>query len=309
MTKDALTELLANGELNIAQEREKRPDKRIWEIVEKELGGAYVVALFSSGGFAHGQRVTPAPTIEAIRLQRNKYIEGLQRYDELKKLEEPEIRDRYIESIRLKLEREQQEYISKFRLGADFSNWSKMAFWTYREGAALIHGLDPDLIKSRERTLTKTRFPIIKSWVECKEHAFRAVIAGLLESESEPAEFIRWAESLGYPIPQGLQGLSGECEAIATSAIDDASSASGTSLKELKRENVLSPIINQAIKECGNSKTAEVWNKLRDYAKAQKTPFYGIAEEGLQYMNQDDIPKALSKRALGDRLKRLSKSR
>lgn len=104
-----------------------------------------------------------------------------------------------------------------------------------------------------------------------------------------------------------IQELVEMCE--GKPAVNDSQPASRANLKGLRRENVLSPIIDEAITECGNSKTAAVWNKLRDYAVAQKTPFYGITEEGLQYMNQEDIPKHLSKRALGDRLKRLSKSR
>jgi len=314
MTKDALSVLLKKGELDTVQERMNRSDARIWDMVVKELGGDHVIASLSSGGGAMGGRVArpvPAPTIdiEARRLQQQKFIEGFHRYDELEKLGELEIQNRYIESFRLRKEREQQEYISKWRLGAAFPYWLKMPFWSYLEGAALVHGLDPRAIKSHDRDFNKTHFPIVQSWSECKEHAYRAASAGQLKIKSKPVEFLRWAESLGYPLPEGLQGLSGQNEAISKPAIDDAQPASRANLKVLKRENVLSPIIDEAITECGSSKTAAVWNKLREYAVAQKPPFYGITEDGLQYMNQDDIPKALSKRALGDRLKRLSTSR
>ncbi len=80
---------------------------------------------------------------------------------------------------------------------------------------------------------------------------------------------------------------------------------SAITLKKPKRTNVLSPLINRAIKECGSDDISDVWNTLRDYANAKVSPLYGIVEDGLQYRNQKDEIKYLSKKALGARLKRL----
>jgi hypothetical protein len=109
--------------------------------------------------------------------------------------------------FRLEIENRQQEYITKFRYEADFPYWLKMATWTFEEGAKLIHGLEPRTIKPPYPDSTREVFPTIKSWLECREHAWRAVRAGLLKGNSKPVDFLIWAESLGYPIPEGLQGL------------------------------------------------------------------------------------------------------
>jgi hypothetical protein len=111
------------------------------------------------------------------------------------------------------MERQQQAYISKWRYEADFSYWLKMATWTSDEGAALIHGLEPRRIKIPYPNSTRELFPIIKSWLECREHAVCALRAGQLKESSKPVEFLRWAESLGYPIHEGLQRLFGESQA------------------------------------------------------------------------------------------------
>ena len=111
---------------------------------------------------------------------------------------------------RFEIERQQQAYIRRYE--ADFPYWLKMATWRWDEGAALIHGLEPRRIKLPYPDSAKELFPIIKSWVECREHAFCALRAGQLKESSKPVEFLRWAESLGYPIPEGLQGFYKACE-------------------------------------------------------------------------------------------------
>ncbi len=111
---------------------------------------------------------------------------------------------------RFEIERQQQAYIRRYE--ADFPYWLKMATWRWDEGAALIHGLEPRRIKLPYPDSTKEFFPIIKSCVECREHAVCALRAGQLRESSKPVEFLRWAESLGYPIPEGLQGFYKACE-------------------------------------------------------------------------------------------------
>ena len=210
---------------------------------------------------------------------------------------------------RLEMERQQQAYITKWRYEADFSYWLKMATWTSDEGAALIHGLDPRRIKIPYPDSTRELFPIIKSWLECRKHAVCALRAGQLRESSKPVEFLRWAESLGYPISEGLQGLFGESEAKTKLAINVTLPVSAVTLKKPKRTDVLSPLITRAIKECGSDEISAVWNTLCDYARNKVTPLYGIVPEGLQYDNQNEDPKTFNKRALGERLKRLKTPR
>lgn len=116
-------------------------------------------------------------------------------------------------SYRVEMQRQQQAYINKWRYEADFSYWLKMATWRWDEGAALIHGLEPRRIKLPYPDSTRELFPIIKSWLECREHAFHALRAGELKEFTRPVEFLKWARSRGCPIPEGLKGLLGVSDA------------------------------------------------------------------------------------------------
>lgn len=312
MSKYTLTELLERGELDVRQELIKRPNPAIWDIILKELGGAYVLAPVNSGGMMLGVSSILEKSIDdadAVRLNKEKIIEGFQLYDKLEKLSETKIKSRLAALVRLEIAKQQQEYINKSRYKADFPYWLKMATWGWDEGAALIHGLEPRTIKPPYPDSNRELFPIIKSWLECREHATRALNAGQLRGYSKPVEFLRWAESIGYPIPKSLKGHFGGSEAITRRVNNESQPVSAIALKKPKRADVLSPLINRAIKECCSDEISDVWNTLRDYANAKVSPLYGIVEEGLQYRNQKDETKYLSKKALGARLKRLKTPR
>jgi hypothetical protein len=309
MSKYTLTELLERGELDVREERIKRPNLTIWNLIQNELGGAYVLSLATGGGAGMGvaRVIERTPAAEDIWIR--KIIEGFQRYDELEKLSETKIKSRLAALVRLEIAKQQQEYINKSRYKADFPYWLKMATWGWDEGAALIHGLEPRTIKPPYPDSNRELFPIIKSWLECREHATRALNAGQLRGYSKPVEFLRWAESIGYPIPKSLKGHFGGSEAITKRVNNESQPVSAIALKKPKRADVLSPLINRAIKECCSDEISDVWNTLRDYANAKVSPLYGIVEEGLQYRNQKDETKYLSKKALGARLKRLKTPR
>lgn len=311
MSKNSMTESLEKREVDVVKERIKRPDKRIWYIVEKEVGAAYVLASLASGGIALPARSIEGKSIndDAIRLKREKFIAGFKRYDKLAKLGEAAIENKYKDLVRLEIEHQQQAYITQWRLEADFPYWLKMPFWTYLEGAALIHGLQPKEEKIHYHDLTRELFPIIKSWRECREHALRALQAGQLKYNSKPIEFLTWAKSLGYPIAEGLQGLFGGSEELTKRVNNESQPISVITLKKPKRTDALYPLITRAIKECNSYESSAVWNKMCDYARNKVTPFYGIAEEGLQYNNQKDQPRYFNKGALRERLKRLKTPR
>jgi hypothetical protein len=309
MSKIILTQLLEKGELDVRQERLKRPDTRIWRIVAKELGGAYPLSPINLGGMMMGLSSIPEKSIDAylVSLKKEKIVEGLLRYDKLAKLGEAAIENKYKDLVRLEIEHQQQAYITQCRLEADFPYWLKMPFWTYLEGAALIHGLQPkEEEKIHYHDLTREFFPIIKSWRECREHALRALQAGQLKYNSKPIEFLTWANSLGYPIPEGLQGLFGGSEELTKRVNNESQPVSVITLEKPKRTDALSPLITRAIKECDSYESSAVWNKMCEYARNKVTPLYGIVEEGLQYNNQSDEPKTFNKIALRKRLKRIN---
>jgi hypothetical protein len=96
------------------------------------------------GSGAMGSRSNPAKSVDAdaIKLQHLKFIEGFVCYDKLAKLGEQEIEIKYSDLARLEIEREQEAYITKRRLHADFLYWLKMATWNLEEGRN-IKKLDP----------------------------------------------------------------------------------------------------------------------------------------------------------------------
>jgi hypothetical protein len=84
---------------------------------------------------------------------------------------------------------------------------------------------------------------------------------------------------------------------------DDAQTLVTESVK--KRRNILSPVIEQAQRECiDRYDVAEVWNMMCDLARRRQKPLYGVVEDGIQYTDEFDRPKVLRKKALSERLKR-----
>ena len=72
-----------------------------------------------------------------------------------------------------------------------------------------------------------------------------------------------------------------------------------------KRRDSLTPLIEQAQRECNDPHdTSEVWNKLSVFAHKGVAPFFGVAQEGLKYLDDRGDVQFFSKAALGKRLNR-----
>ncbi len=74
-----------------------------------------------------------------------------------------------------------------------------------------------------------------------------------------------------------------------------------------KRTNYLTPAIETAQGKCEEKdklNAPAVYAKLRDMASARLTPFIGVTEDGLQWLDSNDHPQTLSLGNLRDRLNR-----
>jgi hypothetical protein len=70
------------------------------------------------------------------------------------------------------------------------------------------------------------------------------------------------------------------------------------------RADLLTPLIENAVAEVGDE-ASQVFTLLREWAKAKRDPLFGVTELGLQWTDANDEPRDLSRKALGDRLRRL----
>lgn len=76
-----------------------------------------------------------------------------------------------------------------------------------------------------------------------------------------------------------------------------------------QRRDLLDPLIEAAQIECGSAfDSPAVWALLLAMAKIPKCPFFGVTEDGLQWMDANDTPQIFTLKNLRDRLKRREKS-
>ncbi len=100
----------------------------------------------------------------------------------------------------------------------------------------------------------------------------------------------------------------------APSAANDAATSAANGVRpavpiKAKRSNLLTPLINAAQILCIDPyDTPSVWAKLREMAVAKKTPFIGVTDEGLQWIDEQDQTKYMSLKNLRDRLSRKGKA-
>ena len=77
---------------------------------------------------------------------------------------------------------------------------------------------------------------------------------------------------------------------------------------ELRRQNLLTPLIRKAAREAGEGATAaEVFAILRSWADQKRVPFIGAAEGGLKWQDSKDELQILTIDALRKRLERAAK--
>jgi hypothetical protein len=113
-------------------------------------------------------------------------------------------------------------------------------------------------------------------------------------------DFRKFCDFIGWEVPK-------EFSPIGYAAIEQCSKPSAS---QIKRRNLLDPIIEDAQKTAKNPlDAAEIWPKLVDMAKEKKKPLFGVTDTGIQWMDANDSPKEFTIKMLRERLKRRGKPR
>ena len=150
---------------------------------------------------------------------------------------------------------------------ANFAYWAKMAAWEISEGAALLVGVNPDLVRLRREwresvgSATASRY---KGVLNLAERAFEHGELGY--PAPVPRQWLEWAKKKDIPIPEMLEAevnkmypdkeLQREATRIScleaenarlTSELAKAQSTSGQPLATRERESMLKLIVGMAI--------------------------------------------------------------
>lgn len=83
-------------------------------------------------------------------------------------------------------------------------------------------------------------------------------------------------------------------------------------LQKARRRNLMTPLIEAAQHQCADPlDVPAVFAVLRRWAreKVPRVPLVGATEDGLQWLDDEDELRNLSRKSLGDRLRRLGKAR
>lgn len=133
--------------------------------------------------------------------------------DELKKKNDHQLRSMYVQfkSHDKSFRQEYEEYQEKKRFfnqpdcNADYSYWSKQAYWSINEAIALILGKDPRKVTWDEVKKYIPNSPFANKFNELKELASRYVICKELYDPVFPGVFLAWIERMDISIPIELK--------------------------------------------------------------------------------------------------------
>jgi len=226
----------------------------------------------------------------------------------LKKLPDTELDTRYQTAVDgILAEADRREAARPFNqpnARADVSRWAKMAYWTPDEAIALSLGRDPKFAKweTVEQLTHVSRFAY--KFSAQREIVMRAKTMGQLQSKTVPSQFIAWAESMQFPVPDDLTGA---IRALGPPAVDwkhhfeqsqstvealtarieelerDKSRAKTERLGTKERESLLKLVIGMAV-------GAYEFHPIRGRRSIAKVIAHDLASAGLP-MDQDTVRK------------------
>lgn len=109
-------------------------------------------------------------------------------------------------------ERLKQEEASRFfnraTAQADFSHWSKTAYWTLEEAVALSFGKSPRIVNWKTIETHVGVSPFVVSYRNLRDLAFRAKHMGQLYDPVVPGFYLAWALRMGVQIdPRLIEGV------------------------------------------------------------------------------------------------------
>jgi len=108
---------------------------------------------------------------------------------------------------------------------ADLEFYSKAAWWTYEEAAALSFGKNPKTVNwtSIRPLLHDSSFA--QDYDRRRQLIKRAINAGQLENPIPPGDFLTWANQVGIPMPEAFWGLDSSGISLGGSKCTDDSHA------------------------------------------------------------------------------------
>jgi hypothetical protein len=202
------------------------------------------------------------------------------------------------------------------------SHWLSQDLWTLAEAASLLAGKEPtDLapsikrlnkdvyskgLEDRLRALVEAHSPHIdfeKARSDALDSIDRAVSAGHLKSVHEkwlrPKDVIRWALKTG------------QWSDFPYTAEDAATPLGNRTIPPAERtreRDGLTPLIREALQKASNrSSNAEVLAILRSWTEPprRRHPLVDVTDGEIKWLNESGEAQFLTKKALGERLKRL----
>ena len=90
------------------------------------------------------------------------------------------------------------------RANADFSHWSKTAYWTLDEAIALSFGKAPEVVKWETVKPLANVSPFARQYSRVRDLAFRARTARLLNDPVLPGIYLAWATRNEIDVPEEL---------------------------------------------------------------------------------------------------------
>jgi len=188
----------------------------------------------------------------------------------------------------------------------DWDYWiQRMPALTPAEASRLMSGLDPDLFMDLDSSPGKND----TSKNRHRAHMIERLAHADQQSTSTPSDWLAWATrrdvAIHYEFERQVNLRKEEVEPVRMVA--DAPPGKSVLDATPRRQDLLAPLINRAVSECGSCNPPEVWAVLQAYAAAKQRPLFGITQEGIQWMGPNDDVKILSLKNLRARLNRLRK--
>ena len=116
-----------------------------------------------------------------------------------------EARQREAERQRLHDEKvEAEAFFNQPSSNADFTYWSRIAYWTLEEGVALSLGKNPAIVDWDKIKAHRPNSLFVKKYAAKHEEVRRAKAMGQLWDSTIPFVFIKWANRIGFEMPSEL---------------------------------------------------------------------------------------------------------
>ncbi len=170
------------------------------------------------------------------------------------------------------------------------------------QAARLMSGLDPDIFEDLSKRPADADLAAVCEKARNIERL--AVAQG--RSSASAAAWLSWARDNKFKVHVGFR-IEVEAQTAGTEGVKptEPHSEPSSSPTQRSRRDLLTPLIEIAQQGCKNPyDTPAVWTKLLAMAREKRAPLLGATEAGLQWLDTDDSLQNLSRKSLGERLRR-----